>query len=41
MANTVAKTGRVVDHRYYYVVSIGFVAVVFAGFARTYYLKGL
>jgi hypothetical protein len=40
MANTVAKTGRVVDHRYYYAVSIGFVAVVFAGFARTYYLKG-
>ena len=32
---------RSVDHPYYYAVSIGLAVVVLAGFARTYYLKGL
>ncbi len=41
MAITIAKTNRDVDHRFYYAVSIGLAVLVFAGFARTYYLKGL
>jgi hypothetical protein len=32
--------GRAGEHRYYYAVAAGLAAVVFAGFARTYYLKG-
>src|SRR5690348_15520784 len=38
---TAARANRVVDHRFYYAVSIGLAVLVFAGFARTYYLKGL
>lgn len=41
MPDNIATTNRVEDHRYYYAVSAGFVVLVFAGFARTYYLKGL
>jgi hypothetical protein len=35
-----AKTSRVSDHRFYAVSAIVFAAIVFIGFARTYYLKG-
>lgn len=41
MPETIARTNRGVEHRYYYAVAVGFVVLVFAGFARTYYLKGL
>jgi hypothetical protein len=41
MVTAAARTSRVVDHRYYYAVSIGLALLVFAGFARTYYLKEL
>jgi len=41
MAIAAPKTRPVVDHRFYYGVSIGLALIVFAGFARTYYLKGL
>jgi hypothetical protein len=41
MAIAAARTSRVVEHRFYYAVSIGLAVVVMAGFARTYYLKGL
>jgi hypothetical protein len=40
MSGTVAKPARITDHRYFYSVGIAFVVLVFAGFARTYYLKG-
>ncbi len=35
------KTSHIVDHGFFYAVSAGLVIIVFAGFARTYYLKGL
>jgi hypothetical protein len=38
---TTARTIRATDHRYYYAVASVFALIVFAGFARTYYLKGL
>ncbi len=41
MADHAASPSRVADHRYYYAVSIGLGLAVFAGFARTYYLKSL
>jgi hypothetical protein len=41
MSVAVAKPERVADHRFYGVISLGLALVVFAGFARTYYLKGL
>jgi hypothetical protein len=40
MADTAARPTRVVDHRFFYGVGIAFSILVFAGFARTYYLKG-
>ncbi len=41
VTTTTVKTSRVVDHRFYYAVAAGLILVVFAGFARTYYLKGM
>jgi hypothetical protein len=41
MSGHAASPRRVADHRYYYAVSIGLGVAVFAGFARTYYLKSL
>jgi hypothetical protein len=35
-----AKAARDFDHRFYAVAGTAFAAIVFAGFARTYYLKG-
>jgi hypothetical protein len=40
MPATSAKPTSVVDHRFFFAVGIGFILLVFAGFARTYYLKG-
>jgi hypothetical protein len=39
MTHTGAQPDRVADHRFYYAISIALACVVFAGFARTYYLK--
>ncbi len=36
----VTKPARVIDHRFYTSAAVVFAAIVFAGFARTYYLKG-
>ena len=41
MTVAVAKPKRVVDHRFYGVISFGLALVVFAGFARSYYLKDI
>ncbi len=40
MATSAVGQGRVADHRYYYACAIVFAMVVFAGFSRSYYLKG-
>ncbi len=40
MAATAVRTSRVTDHRFYYAAALAFIILVFAGFARTYYLKG-
>ena len=40
MSATAARsTHRIQDHRYYFVVAVGLIAVVLAGFFRTYFLK--
>jgi hypothetical protein len=41
MALAVAKPKLVVDHRFYGAISLGLALVVFVGFSRTYYLKGI
>ena len=38
---TIAKPKRLVDHRFFGVISFALALVVFTGFARTYYLKGI
>jgi hypothetical protein len=41
MTLAVAKPKLALNHRFYGVISLGLALVVFVGFARTYYLKGL
>jgi len=41
MPGATARVNRAVDHRFFIGVSLGIVLLVFAGFARTYFLKGL
>jgi hypothetical protein len=41
MARPTVRAVSAADHRYYYAISLGLAVIVFAGFARTYYLKGL
>lgn len=41
MAEATVPASRTVDHRFFYAVGFSLLLLVFAGFARTYCLKGL
>ncbi|MBK6314287.1 MAG: hypothetical protein IPF53_08230 [Blastocatellia bacterium] len=40
MSTETPSSRRAVEKRYYIAAAVGSILIVFAGFARTYYLKG-